>query len=403
MRKLSRIPILVVLSVVLCCAAVAQTASVLTGGLNTPNKLILAPENTLLVAEAGTSDPNTGRISVVDRDTGDTHTLISGLPSGPNNLGGETVASGPSGLLLQGNTLYITIATGDSVLPGAFPPLETPNPDPSSPLFDSVLAITLPGGYTSWEAPFEMTSDHQDLLAAGTAVFISNDDGQTIYVRVVANLDNYVPSFFPGFPDNVKASNLFGVEIFKKDLYINDAGRNLIHRVSIRSGTSSIFTTFPNRANPLFGTIGGPVVEAVPDNIRRHGSVLYVPLLTGFPFIQDFSEVRRVSLRGGSHEPFITGLSSAIDVAKAGDALIVDGTRSAETPGDGNSFYTLEFSTNMLGGELGRLRFYADPTADPEDVLDDLVTPTCMARDGETGDIYITNIGPGTVTKVSWD
>ena len=54
-------------------------------------------------------------------------------------------------------------------------------------------------------------------------------------------------------------------------------------------------------------------------------------------------------------------------------------------PGDGNAFYTLEFSTNRLMGAPGRLRFYATPEAAPVNVLSTLITPTSMTRDDDTG------------------
>jgi hypothetical protein len=38
----------------------------------------------------------------------------------------------------------------------------------------------------------------------------------------------------------------------------------------------------------------------------------------------------------------------------------------------------------------------------PVNLLTNLITPTSMALDGETGNLFITNIGPGTVTKVSF-
>ena len=118
----------------------AQTSMVHTTGLNTPNKIINAPDNSMIVAEAGTTMPNSGRLSIVDRTTGARHTLISGLPSAVSFLGSPAGdPDGPSGIVLQGNKLWMTIGVGDSVLPGGGPGLETPNPNPSSPIFISVL------------------------------------------------------------------------------------------------------------------------------------------------------------------------------------------------------------------------------------------------------------------------
>src|SRR5215207_10038161 len=88
--------------------AAAQTVSVLTGGLDKPNRLITAGDNSLLVAEGGTNTPNSGRVSLVNRVSGARQTIINGLPSGVNNLGGPPAPSGPSALKLHGHTLYLT-------------------------------------------------------------------------------------------------------------------------------------------------------------------------------------------------------------------------------------------------------------------------------------------------------
>jgi hypothetical protein len=83
------------IALVLCVLAAtipnltAQTTSIHTTGLFLPNKIINAGEDSMLVSEAGTMTANTGRISRIDRATGQRYTLIDGLPSGVNNLGGR--------------------------------------------------------------------------------------------------------------------------------------------------------------------------------------------------------------------------------------------------------------------------------------------------------------------------
>ena len=119
--------------------AIAQCpVSVLTTGLRAPTKIILSAKNNLLVAEGG-NGPNTGRVSIIDPNSGARRTLIDGLPAGfaaPNND-----PSGPSGLAMQGRTLYVAIGLGDAVLSGPLPNSFVANPNPSSPIFSSVLAI----------------------------------------------------------------------------------------------------------------------------------------------------------------------------------------------------------------------------------------------------------------------
>ena len=407
------------LALLLCVSAIGQTASVHTTGLTTPNKIINAPDNSMIVAEAGTTTPNTGRLSIVDRTSGARHTLISGLPSAVSFLGSPAGdPDGPSGIVLQGNKLWMTIGVGDSVLPGGGPGLETPNATPSSPIFNSILELTLPGGFTDLDSAFALTAAHQATLDTGGTVSLQNAEGVSMTIRLIADLPDWRPAPRPDAPNNVKASHLYGIESWQKNLYVVDSGHNEIKVVSRLTGDWDVYVAFPPRPNPL--PMGPPVVEAVPTNIHRFGNRMLVPLLTGFPFAPNIAEVRRISLKDGSDEQFIGGLTSAMDILKAEEVKAPDAAETSDIaggsiftkggrlesseqlidPGDGNAFYTLEFSTNMLMGAPGRLRFYATPDAAPVNVLSTLITPTSMTRDDSTGNIFITNIGPGTVTKV---
>jgi hypothetical protein len=374
----------------------SQTTSVFSVGLNHPTKITLGAGNSLLVSEAGTFTANTGRISIVDRFTGNRSSLIEGLPSGVSNLGGPPDADGPSGLLLNGNTLYVTVGVGDAVI-NVGPGLELPANNPSSPIFNSVMAFTLPGGYQDVQSPFTMTLADQSALEAGNKVILTNSEGKTALVKLIADLPDYRSEPRMGHPDNVRAGHLFGVEMFQKDLYIVDAAFNVIHKVNLEGGGYTTFIEFANRPNPLFPMLGGPFIEPVPDNIHRWGNRLLVPLLTGFPFVGGLSEVRAVDLKGAQTTVLIPNLSSAIDVLRIGDES--DPSFAANF---GGSFYTLEFSVNQLGGLPGRLSYYSSASSAPVVVSPALITPTSMARDGKTGDIFVTNIFPGTVSRVQF-
>jgi hypothetical protein len=361
----------------------AQTTSVLTTGLTTPVKMITAGDNSILVSEQGTAVPNTGRLSRVDRSTGVRETLMSGLPSGVNNLGGPPAPSGPTGLILHGHTLYLTISGGDSTqnVSGFEFPSSSP---PSSPIFASVLELILPGGWEQLSSPFVMTLSDQTALAAGNVVILNNADGESLSIRLVVDLPDYTPNPQPGFPNVVRSSNLFGIERFQQHLYVVDAAQNDIKGVNISDGQTSVFVAFPDRPNPLF-PFGRPFIEPVPDSIHRVGNQLLVTMLTGFPFVQGLAEVQTVSLNSGEHETLIPGLTSAIDV------LALD-----------TSYYTLEFSTNLLAQQPGRIRFYSSADAAPVLVVGGLISPTSLARDENTGDLFVTNIFPGTITRVSF-
>lgn len=134
-RTLAALVILAVTTV----SADGQVVQEYVAGLRSPAKLLALPDGSLLVAEAG-NGPNTGRISLIDRDRR-RFTVVDGLPSALF-LGRD--ASGPSGLLLIGDRLYVSIGGGDTTVTGAGQGSEIPNPSPASPLFSSVLLLELP-------------------------------------------------------------------------------------------------------------------------------------------------------------------------------------------------------------------------------------------------------------------
>ena len=120
------------------CAQAQCPITEIGSGLRGPLGITQTKAGNLLVAETGTPTANTGRISILDV-TGARRTLIDGLPSGISAEGNEP--SGPSGLFLRDRTLYVAIGVGDNVQNGSSPGVEVPNPNPSSPLLSSVLAI----------------------------------------------------------------------------------------------------------------------------------------------------------------------------------------------------------------------------------------------------------------------
>ncbi|MBX7062638.1 MAG: ScyD/ScyE family protein [Pyrinomonadaceae bacterium] len=363
----------------------AQTTQVVTAGLNLPTKIIPGPRNTFLVSENGTMDANTGRISVIDRTTGVRHTLISGLPSGVSNLGGPPESDGTTGIDLNGRVLWVTSGVGDAatMIGGS----QYPTGSPSSPLFCSVLGVILPRNFESLNSEFEMTLKDQEDIAAGHWVRIRNADGDSIFVFLVADIPDYRPEPQPNAPNAIRTSHPFAVEQVGWNLFVADASYNELHKVNLFTGELSTFVEFPNRPNPLFGTIGGPFIEAVPDNVHFVGRKLLVPELTGFPMINGQSDVQAVNLWTGEHETILSGLASTMDIMPVNQRFGRDG------------YYVLEFSTNFLANAPGRLRRF-DRDGNASVVVPTLITPSSMARDDRTGDIFVTNIFPGTITRV---
>ena len=365
--------------------AQAQATSVLTTGLEKPSKMILAGQASLMVAEAGTTTPNSGRISLVNRGGGARQTLIDGLPSGLNRGGGTPEVSGPSGLKLNAQKLYLTIGAGDTAMPvtGGF----VANPAPSSPLFDSVLELTLPADYETLVSGFTLSFANQSTLNGNAPVTLTNVEGRQVTIRLVANLPNFVVEPRPNLPDNIRESNLFGIELSGDSLYIVDASYNLLYRVAITTGVHETFATFAARPNPT--QVGPPFIEAVPDSIRLVGNNLLISFLTGFPFVTNFAEVRSVNLDTRAQTVFISGLTTALDV------LPFNGT------GAEDSHLVLEYSTSFLTGQPGRLKLFTSRTESPRILVGNLITPTSLARDAQTGSIFVTERTPGRITRVS--
>jgi hypothetical protein len=310
--------------------------------------------------------------------------LIDGLPSGlsaPNND-----PTGPSGLALRGRTLFVTIGNGDATLNGPVPATEVPNPNPSSPFLSSVLAIRLSPQAEETTQGFVMTFSDQTSLQNRGFLNLEDTAGNELDIEVVANFRNFTYEPRPNFAGNVRPSNPFGVVIRGNKLYVADAAQNQVWEVDINTGETRILVRFPARPNPL--PIGPPFIDPVPDNIRLVGKSLLVPFLVGFPFPPGAADVRKVRLVNGATEPFISGLTSAIDVLPV------------EVAKDEFQFFTLEFSANMLMGAQGRLSHFSNPSGPPVVLVNNLVSPTSLARDPATGDLFVTEIFPGRITRV---
>ncbi len=363
----------------------AQT-SVFTVGLNNPSKVIVAGGSSLLVSESGTTTPNSGRISLVNRTTGIRQTLIDGLPSGIGRAGGTPEVSGPSGIKLSGVKLYLTISTGDTsiqVTGGAIV-----NPAPSSPLLISILELTLPADYETLGSGFTLSFANQTTLNGGATIILTNAESMQLKVRLVVNLPDYVSDPRPTLPENIRESNPYGIEISGGALFVVDASFNLLYRVQIATGAFEVFTTFAYKPNPT--PTGPPFIEPVPDSIRLVGNNLYISFLTGFPFVPGLAEVRMINLNSRAQSVFIPNLTSALDVLPFNS-----------TGGDNDSYLVMEFSSNMLAQAPGRLKLFTSPSESPRILVNNLVTPTSIARDAQTGAIFVTERATGRIIRVN--
>ncbi len=362
----------------------AQTPQTIATGLLRPAKMVQSPIGNYLVAEVGTATLNSSRISIIDA-AGNRRTLIDGLPSA--NSAANTL-SGISGLYLRGRTLFTSIGEGNPTLPGPVPRTEIVNPNPASPLFSCVLAVTFSANAEQETTGIQLTvADHQ-ALKDGERLVRFDAAGRKITIEVIVDFPDYVSEPVPALATNVRHSQPYGLVADDNYLYVVDGGYNRVHKAEIVSGTFETLVSFSNIPNPLFGTIGGPTMEVVPDSIHWNGDQLIVSLLSGFPFPAGTSQVIAVDPQTGNRTPLISGLSSSVDVLPLREHDVTVG------------FLALEYSLAHLAGGPGRLRLFDASGSSSTVLAGGLVTPASMVYDHKTGQVVIGLINPGQVISI---
>jgi hypothetical protein len=366
----------------------AADCTALASGLRSPIGSVLTNQGNLVVSETGTANVrDSGRISIVSPD-GTRHTLLDGLPQGTNAAGGD--ASGPNAIAMHGRTLYVAIGQGDTVIPGPLPGTTQPNPNVSSPLFSSVLAIHLSAGAEKQTQGFVLSAQDQLTLAGGGRVTLSNHGGDRLTVERVADFPDYVSEPLPNFAGNVRNSNPFDMVVVGDSLFVTNGGLNRVYKVDLASGAYTDLALFDRIAN-LPGAAGPPSVEAVPTGIAFDHGTLLVSLLSGGPFLPGLSRVKAVDPVTGDQADFLTGLRTAIDVLpvrEGGDTdyLVLENNFAPAPPfpPTGASIRRFEMpggsSVVVSGCTMNR--------------------PTSMSLDRKTGTVYVTELLLGTVVTV---
>lgn len=363
-------------------SAFSQQTSVFASGLLHPYKLAITPAGTLIVSEAGDA-VNTGRISVIS-SSGTRQSLLEGLPSGPSNP--DLTLLGPTGVAYRDRVLYIAISEGDAVRNGPTPGSLVLNPEGvSSPLFASVLRVRLDADLEGLQSSFTLTRAQHQTLADGREVTLTNGQGRTAIIDVLADF----PAVTPDANTVYRHQDPFGLALdpSRADvLYLIEAGQNALYRINTETGRWQVVTRFAPTPNPT--QVGPPVIDAVPTGAVVLGDQVLVSQLSGFPFIPGFGQVRAVNAATGAVTPWITGLNSAIDI----------GYRTSA--GGQSQFFVLGFSSSMLAQPPGpgQLWLYDSPAG--RVVASDLVAPTGMVVNPQTGDVYIAEMGPGRITRV---
>jgi len=365
----------------------ASDCEVVASGLRAPIGSAFTNQGNLVVSETGTANvPASGRVSIVSPDGG-RRTLLDGLPQGTNAAGGD--ASGPNSLAMRGRTIYVAIGQGDTVIPG--PAGSTiPNPNVSSALFSSVLAIHLSAAAERSTAGFMLSEQNRMTLAGGGKVMLSNGKGDKLQVELVVNFPDYVSEPSAANAGNVRNSNPFGVLLVDEFMYVTNGGLNRLFKVNLDTGSYAELATFSPIANTS-GLGGPPVVEAVPTGLAYTDGQVLVSLLSGGPFIPGLSRVKTVDPVTGAQSDFLTGLRTSIDVLP-----IVD---------DGDTDY-LTLQNNFApaqpwpptGASVRRFEEAGSSSVVVNGCT--LYRPTSMSIDPKTGKLYATELLKGTVVKV---
>jgi hypothetical protein len=292
--------------------------------------------------------------------------------------------TGPSGVLLIGRRLFITIGGGDASVPGPIQGSEIPNPSPSSPLFSCVLLLEFSDATTQLPRGFSLPPEASARLAVGEGVYLTNVDGEIARLSRLVDFPDYVAEPRPDVANNIRPSNPFGLVGNASRLDVNDASRNLIFSVDVTTAQWRVLVRFA--PVPSRGPVGPPLVDAVPATIRGYGDSLLVSYLTGFPFAAGNASVQLVDRHGGTARPIVNGLQTAIDVLPV-------------TRGPG-LFYVLEHSQQLPMGAPGRLLRIDAPDRAPLVLAGTLDAPTSLAFDPSTGDVLVTELRRNRIVRV---
>ena len=372
-----------IVACLLFAASLSLGQTVVADGLIGPIKISSVEAGTLLVSEVGTG-PNTGRLARVDTDSGAVHPLLDGLPSGFDSTGAP---AGPTDMVpLNASRVLLLIGEGDVVRNAEAPGVQMPNPEGwSSPILSSILDLRFSHPIASISETFSLSIEDHFTLANGNKcrVFVS---GEWVTIKLLEDFRDLVPDAVT----RVRASNTFGMAATRRNtLLVVDSGQNHLTVTQRHKGTTRRLASFEPIDNAL--PFGPPKVDAVPTSVRfHHPNGLLVSLFSGFPFAPGSSSIVAVDLFTGETSPYITGLTTAIDVLPL--------PRSGRSEGT----LVLEFSGNLLAEppEPGRLLYYEDPLGTPDVLAPGLLTPTSMAYESVTGRIFVSELATGHILAI---
>ena len=379
-------PTTILTSILLFTAAAAPAPgqTLFSEGLQFPQRLIPTPLGNLLVSEGGAAaEANKGRVSLVNRQ-GERRSLLEGLPSA---AGQGIPAFGPTGMGLDGRTLYLLIGEGN-VMVG--PPFVINTDGPSSPLFSSVLRIQFSTDVDGIRSGFEMSpADHWSLID-GNDIDLRNAGGDRAVVHLLTTF-RLVRNILGGTA-RVRPSDPYGAWLHASDntLYIADASAESLGKVNTVTGKYEIVTRFqPDERTTAAGT---QFVDNVPTSLCPIGDSFLMSFLSAGPFPPGASSIRAWKPSDGSWSrviPLISGLTMTNDML-----CLRGGTASAPR------VVTVEYTTTPPANFTtagGRIQLFEG--AQGRTLAQGLLLPTAVTQDPITGDLFVTTL-PGAIYRV---
>ena len=356
----------------------AQTSETFASDLQAPQRLLFTPAGNLLVSEGGTADPNTGRVSIVDA-RGNRRSLIEGLPSGAAHF---TNPFGPTGMALDGRTLYLAVGEGD-VMAGVPPNYGINLNGPSSPIFSSILRFQFSRDIDQIQTPFRLQSDHHWGVLDGYEIYVDNANGDRAAIQMLTGFRPLVRNVLGG-AERVRPSDPYKIVLdsTKRYLYVADASAESISRVDTTTG--KYVTLFRFAPTVRTSDAGTTYNDNVPTSLCWSGDRLLVGALTGSPFPVGTSTIRAFDPATRQMTAFAEGFTAVTDI----DCAAADTSRR---------LVAAEFTLDITGAApTGRVKIYDGTTST---VVASGFAPTGVAIEPGSGDIYVALLG-GRILRV---
>jgi hypothetical protein len=364
-------------------SAMAQDSTVFATGLQQPVGIVFTPAGNLLVSEGGTEEPLTGRVSLLDRNA-NRRSLLEGLPTGRGYL---LRPYGPTGMALDGDTLYLLIGEGDTL---AFPPPALRvNPDgPVSPIFNSILRIRFSAEVDRLRGTFRLGTPTDWALLDGYEVRLDNSLGESAIVQLLTAFRPLVRNVLGGTLTFRQSNPYFPVlDARNNTLWLTDSAMETVIKVDTITGRYQVV----HRFQPIMrSTASGMIpVDTVPTGLCLQGDQLLVAQFTASLQREEEASILSIDTRSGAARMMTANLTAVSSIL-----CTPEGIYSSE------GFYTRNPVMLRLSLSQGASRrTLAEWTAPEPRAIGG------MARDPVSGAIYLTRsafgAAPGEILRVA--